>query len=339
MLRKGLGMTGSPPLSDFPLFTTHCVDEAEHRLSKSLLDLEILNAYNQDQFKLRMNGINLENCSLLFNKYNTETKLRSRYPGDALLITIGYKGATTFNVNHEAVSVSPYHASVVTPHHSVTVDRKPESEIVIIRIPVKALHQQFELVTDQYQQHAIQFPSELDLKNGANAVFKRTVFFILNEIERKEYTEYHPAYVKMFDQMLLSATLSLPHNLNSKLFTEKGRALAPSVVITAEEYIEANLTEAITIAALLTICKCSKSSLFAAFQNSRDYSPMEFVMERRLQRARRELCHKANCKSVSTVAMDSGFTHLGRFSQTYKRRFGESPSESLKNDNSQISNQ
>jgi transcriptional regulator GlxA family with amidase domain len=33
--------------------------------------------------------------------------------------------------------------------------------------------------------------------------------------------------------------------------------------------------------------------------------------------------------SVSMIALGSGFTHLGRFAQHYRRRFGESPSVTL----------
>jgi transcriptional regulator GlxA family with amidase domain len=34
-------------------------------------------------------------------------------------------------------------------------------------------------------------------------------------------------------------------------------------------------------------------------------------------------------KSVSSIAIECGFKHLGWFSQVYKKRFGEHPSESL----------
>jgi AraC-like DNA-binding protein len=33
---------------------------------------------------------------------------------------------------------------------------------------------------------------------------------------------------------------------------------------------------------------------------------------------------------VSDAALDSGFVHLGRFAVAYRRRYGESPSETLR---------
>jgi transcriptional regulator GlxA family with amidase domain len=50
----------------------------------------------------------------------------------------------------------------------------------------------------------------------------------------------------------------------------------------------------------------------------------------RLDSARRELAaadHAAT--SVTTIAMQNGFHHLGRFSVGYREHFGESPRETL----------
>lgn len=58
-------------------------------------------------------------------------------------------------------------------------------------------------------------------------------------------------------------------------------------------------------------------------------SPMSLVRKLRLAQAREALeapCAKA---SVTRVALDCGFTHLGRFSSDYRRQFGELPSETL----------
>lgn len=34
--------------------------------------------------------------------------------------------------------------------------------------------------------------------------------------------------------------------------------------------------------------------------------------------------------SVTSIALDWGFDHLGRFAASYKKRFGETPRETLK---------
>jgi transcriptional regulator GlxA family with amidase domain len=57
---------------------------------------------------------------------------------------------------------------------------------------------------------------------------------------------------------------------------------------------------------------------------------MEFLTEQRLQSAREKLVTGHLEASVSSIALDCGFNHLGRFSQVYRRRFGERASDTLR---------
>jgi transcriptional regulator GlxA family with amidase domain len=130
--------------------------------------------------------------------------------------------------------------------------------------------------------------------------------------------------------MLLTALLSLPHNQREKLLEDRRYQVSPGLVRRAEEYMQANLEEAISIIDLLQICGCSRRALFSAFRNARGYTPMEFLTEQRLQSARNRLLKPQWEASVASIALDCGFTHLGRFSQVYRKRFGERPSDTLR---------
>ena len=94
--------------------------------------------------------------------------------------------------------------------------------------------------------------------------------------------------------------------------------------------MRANLADPITLGDLLRVCDCSRSSLFAAFRNARGFSPMEFLADQRLNATRRRLRKPTGSDTVSSVAADCGFVHLGRFAQAYRRRCGEAPSDTLR---------
>jgi AraC-like DNA-binding protein len=58
---------------------------------------------------------------------------------------------------------------------------------------------------------------------------------------------------------------------------------------------------------------------------------MAYVREVRLERARADLMSDdPSLGSVTDIALKWGFAHLGRFAVEYKRRFGESPSATLR---------
>ena len=154
--------------------------------------------------------------------------------------------------------------------------------------------------------------------------------YLFYEFSHNTLVLKNSAVLKSYDEMLLTALLSLPHNQREKLCENRRYQVAPGHVRRAEEYMKAHLEEAISIIDLLQICGCSRRALFSAFRNARGYTPMEFLTEQRLQSVREKLLKPRPEASVSSIALDCGFIHLGRFSQVYRRRFGERPSDTLR---------
>jgi transcriptional regulator GlxA family with amidase domain len=56
---------------------------------------------------------------------------------------------------------------------------------------------------------------------------------------------------------------------------------------------------------------------------------MQFVRDVRLDAVRERLTRADSPCTVAEVATEFGFGHLSRFSQDYRRRYGENPSETL----------
>ena len=66
------------------------------------------------------------------------------------------------------------------------------------------------------------------------------------------------------------------------------------------------------------------------FQSELQMSPSQYILTRRLIAANKAL--KQNNPDnihVTQVAMEYGFSHLGRFAGVYSEHFGELPSETL----------
>jgi transcriptional regulator GlxA family with amidase domain len=74
----------------------------------------------------------------------------------------------------------------------------------------------------------------------------------------------------------------------------------------------------------------SSRTLHRALRRELGVSPMRLLRRVRLAQARADLEGAGRETSVTGVAFDCGFNHLGRFAGEYTRRFGESPSETLR---------
>ena len=87
---------------------------------------------------------------------------------------------------------------------------------------------------------------------------------------------------------------------------------------------EWNLTE------LAALAGVSGRTLQRQFQCFLGNAPRVILRDIRLERARRELLHSSPDARVTDIALRCGFQHCGRFSIEYRRRYAETPSQTLR---------
>jgi AraC-like DNA-binding protein len=98
----------------------------------------------------------------------------------------------------------------------------------------------------------------------------------------------------------------------------------------AEEMMHAQSDEPMSILEIAQTLGVSLRSLQLAFREVHGgMSPRAFLNRLRLERARHLLQTAEDHSQVTTIAMDCGFYHLGRFAQAYARAFGERPRDTL----------
>jgi AraC-like DNA-binding protein len=102
------------------------------------------------------------------------------------------------------------------------------------------------------------------------------------------------------------------------------------IVRAAEALLRESVADEISIEQLCGRLNVGERSLQLAFEKVRGYSPRTYLKELRLEKARQSLISATADNAVTEAAMDAGFSHLGRFSDFYRRRYGESPSASLR---------
>ncbi|WIB00600.1 AraC family transcriptional regulator [Curtobacterium sp. MCBA15_012] len=99
----------------------------------------------------------------------------------------------------------------------------------------------------------------------------------------------------------------------------------------AVELIHARAHEPLTVSDIARAADLSVRGLQESFQRVLDRTPMQYLREVRLRRAYDDLLRaEPGQVSVADVAARWGFTHMGRFSGEYLRRFGEYPKQTLR---------
>lgn len=139
---------------------------------------------------------------------------------------------------------------------------------------------------------------------------------------------FHPVALAEFEESILVAFLRSTHHNYTKWLDRQSPSAAPWQVRAAEDYMEANWDQPVSIETLSAVTGASTRAIFHSFKFSRGYTPMEFVKDVRLRRANAMLV--SGTTSVSDAALACGFGNFGHFSNYYKTKFGELPSQTLK---------
>lgn len=106
---------------------------------------------------------------------------------------------------------------------------------------------------------------------------------------------------------------------------------APAMVQRVDRALQESHLVDPTVAELCDACEVPRRTLNRAFQDALGIGPATYVRRLRLNRARRALQRKGKrSTTVSGVALELGFWHLGRFAEQYNELFGESPHETVR---------
>jgi AraC-like DNA-binding protein len=104
----------------------------------------------------------------------------------------------------------------------------------------------------------------------------------------------------------------------------------PRDVASVLDWCRGHAHEPVRLTALAEVAGVPARTLEAHFRRFLGVTPMTWVRQARLERARCALLVPDGRTSVSQVALDCGFTQLGRFAAQYCARFGELPSDTLR---------
>jgi transcriptional regulator GlxA family with amidase domain len=150
------------------------------------------------------------------------------------------------------------------------------------------------------------------------------------EFERAGAMRWDATTTSLFEQFILTRLLLSHPNNYSELLRIRERSLSPRDLRRALNYMEANLGAPITIADIAEASRVAGRTLFQHFEEFLGTSPMRYLRDARFAKVRGALQQSQPGESVAQVAGKCGFSHLGRFAIEYRKRFGESPSSTMR---------
>lgn len=104
---------------------------------------------------------------------------------------------------------------------------------------------------------------------------------------------------------------------------EPRQGLTPQHIQRVTEYVQAHLTQPLSLADLAQQTGFSPYHFARLFRQTTGDSPYQFVLRQRVAHAQRLLSHTDN--PIAQVALESGFAHQSHLTQAFKRYTGATP--------------
>jgi AraC-like DNA-binding protein len=315
------------PLASFPAIRSSSIEEVREAVVRCYGARRFDVAHNVESFDVSANHWQSQNIGLSYCSYGAPVQLE--FPeANFFRQQICLRSGSALRIGQIERPVTNDETCIVPPETAIQVAFAADFEQLVLRIEANSLMNKLAALIGRTPSRKLVFDQA---RNNAAAVGKlrRMLTFFAGELDSMNSETDSLAVAELEQALIVAFICNNPHNYSAFLH-DRTRPAASWQVRRAEEYIEAHWNQPITIEELARITSTSARSLFHQFRRSRGQSPMGFVKEVRLGRARLMFQRLDLHHSVTEIALACGFMNLGHFARDYFKRFGERPSDTLK---------
>ncbi|MEU9890541.1 AraC family transcriptional regulator [Sphaerisporangium sp. NPDC051011] len=322
------------------IFYTDDLHDASLLIGQALSDNRLtLTGFDSNRFAASLHGVRLRDVSMLYIDLHVAATLDFPVIGPYIAVHMPMNGRALCDQGGRRLEANTTRAVITCPGQSVVMRFDHDSPQLIIRIEQEALTRYVTRLLGRTLTRPIVFEPEMELIsdtavrwNGALQLLNTEIFHTGSLVQRGHG-------VGALEELIMSSLLFVqPSNYYEQLVRPTGKPARPAVRLSLD-FIEANLAEPITMNDIARHVNMSVRAIQQGFQAELGTTPMSYLRDRRLERAREELTDAipSDGVTVTHIAEHWGFTHLSNFATLYRKRWGESPSDTLRNGSSTFS--
>ncbi|OBC08211.1 AraC family transcriptional regulator [Mycobacterium sp. 852013-50091_SCH5140682] len=266
----------------------------------------------------RADGVDLGPIRIAHISWGAAVSVVTTHPG-AYAVNIPVSGHLESVIGQDEFIATPERATIFPPDTPARIRRWSEScGIIGVRFDRDYLHREIHRVLAEPVNWP---PHHLDLADGAGAAWVQLVRCLSGDMA----SEQHPL---VHEQLCAAITTAFVLAAMPESGTQAS-ALRPRIVKRVVDQMREDPARAWTAGDMAQVAGVSVRRLQEGFRSYLGVTPRELLADIRLARVREELLHGTEGATVTGAAMRWGFTHTGRFAAAYRRKYGESPSQTL----------
>jgi AraC-like DNA-binding protein len=268
--------------------------------------------------------------SLVFHRHGASVRVRPEPLRTFFLLQIPIRGEAYIRLDQQELHCSPKQGIMISPNLGVDMRFGTGCEQLIVRIEKTDLERHLEAQLGRSVGAPLEFSPAVPLAApGPQEIAALLRLMTASLIEGRGMCSSAFTRKHMVSLLLSGLLTCLDHNYRDEL-DGSVQMPRPAYLSRAQEFIRQNLREAIDPEDIAAAAHVSTRALHAAFKANLNTTPMRYLKQLRLDMVR-EALHTFDPRqaSVTTIALEHGFQHLGHFCMAYKERFGELPRDTL----------
>ncbi len=312
----------------YQAFATRDAEEARAFVAARGFRLNI-RPRDADDVDMQLRGVFLPGFCLGSLGYGAAVEIRTTQDYQDYRLVAPFRGRLFAVIANDEAAYRPGTAMLVSPtlDNFVRVDR--DTAAVNIILGGFELRRHLAALLGEPLKAPLGFAAQLNLREGYGRSLARFAHLAMSEMQRPDSIFSQPITARSFLEFVTTALLlHQPHNYTDVL-RRLERPLMPRDVKRAIDYIEANLDGTIGLPEIVAACGVPGRTLLQHFRDFKGTSPMRYLRTARYKKVREALCRAEPEESITEIAANWGLNHMGRFSVEYRKRFGESPSQTL----------
>lgn len=322
-----------PQLANISPYRTDDLDAARAHIGALFVPHHLEVIGRQQVLDVCISCARIEGVALVYHRHGASVRVRPPLLRDFFLLQIPLRGEAEVKIGRHEISCNPRQAFMISPNHEADMRFGQGCEQLIVRIGKSDLERQLERQLGRHIVSPLEFSPAVPLTTaGAQEITSLLRFMTTSLVEKNGICSSGIARSHMVSLLMSGLLTCLDHNYREELANGGGRRVKPAYVAKAQEYMKQNIGQAIGPEEVAAAVRVSTRALFVGFKNHLNTTPMRYLKDLRLDMVRDTLMNlEPQRASITTVAMDYGFHHLGHFCAAYKERFGEQPRETVHN--------
>lgn len=319
------------PLGAFKVLD-HGAPEETHELAVGLMNRHRMRlGPDAREFQADIRATPTGGVSMLYFSYGVATEINSAPLPDFTTVQLPLRGRMDYAHGDGHGVALPGGGAFFSEGEPVRTRWSADLELLVLRVERAALARKLAALTGRRVSGPVVFSPAVG--HGAAGQALTSTIITLGEIyDRFGMEGLPPVIATEYEELVLSMLLldhehSFSDGVRTHLPALPGKAMRAAV-----RHIEEHYMDPLTATALAEAAYVSERTLYEGFQREFGLTPMAYVRRFRLERAREALIEAGADEgaTVAEISLRHGFGHLGRFAASYRERYGESPSETLR---------